>query len=146
MTVYRKKPVIRISCDFAENFRFQECRDIDAAAGAWLRCLAYSTAQELGGRVNRHWLRRGFPGKRFQRVEELVRVGLLRVRDDGDYELLAEPVTRDHHLRDTRAVTRDTRGSDTGPVTRDTDRGASAPDPGESETHTTSSSPREVRS
>jgi hypothetical protein len=112
--VRRPKPYVCVDCDYADHFRFQETEDIEVSAGVWLRCLAHSHAQEQSGIVTRSWLRRVFAGKRFKRVEELVRVGLLRKRDDGDYEiygyaprngtlrpnrsLTAEvAVTRDHH-------------------------------------------------
>jgi hypothetical protein len=89
MSVRRTKPYVCIDCDYAEHFRFQETKDLEAAAGTWLRCLAHSRAQEQDGVVKLSWLRRSFAGKRFARVDELVRVGLLRKRDDGDYEIHA---------------------------------------------------------
>jgi hypothetical protein len=89
MTVRRTKPYVCVDCDYAEHFRFQETRDLEAASGTWLRCLAHSRAQEQDGIVKISWLRRTFVGKRFKRVDELVRVGLLRKRDDGDYEIHA---------------------------------------------------------
>jgi hypothetical protein len=87
--VRRPKPYVCLDCDFADHFRFQDTRDLEVSAGTWVRCLAHSRAQEQDGVVTRSWLRRAFPGKRFKRVEELVRVGLLHVRDDGDYEIHA---------------------------------------------------------
>jgi hypothetical protein len=88
MRVRHPKPYVCVDCDYAEHFRFQDTRDLEVTAGTWLRCLAHSRAQEQDGIVTRSWLRRAFPGKRFKRVEELVRVGLLlRKRDDGDYEI-----------------------------------------------------------
>jgi hypothetical protein len=89
MNVRRAKPYICVDCDYAEHFRFQETRDLEAAAGTWLRCLAHSRAQEQDGVVKLSWLRRTFIGKKFKRVDELVRVGLLRQRGDGDYEIHA---------------------------------------------------------
>jgi hypothetical protein len=89
MNVRRTKPYVCVDCDYAEHFRFQETKDLDAAAGAWLRCLAHSRAQEQDGIVKLSWLRRTFVGKKFTRVDELVRVGLLHKRDDGDYEIHA---------------------------------------------------------
>jgi hypothetical protein len=89
MNVRRTKPYVCVDCDYAEHFRFQETKDLEAAAGAWLRCLAHSRAQEQDGVVKLSWLRRTFVGKKFRRVDELVRVGLLRKRDDGDYEIHA---------------------------------------------------------
>jgi hypothetical protein len=87
MRVRHHKPYVRIDCDYANHFRFQETKDIEVSAGVWLRCLAHSHAQEQNGIVKLPWLRRTFAGKMFRRVEELVRVGLLRKRDDGDYEI-----------------------------------------------------------
>jgi len=88
LRIRRPKPYVCVDCDFAEHFRFQKTRDIEAAAGTWLRCLAYSRAQEQDGVVMASWLRRTFAAT-YDRVEELVAVGLLRQRDDGDYELHA---------------------------------------------------------
>jgi hypothetical protein len=81
--VRRPKPYVCVDCDYAEHFRFQETEDVEVAAGTWLRCLAHSRAQEQDGIGTRSWLRRVFAGRQFNRVEELVRVGLLRKRDDG---------------------------------------------------------------
>jgi hypothetical protein len=81
------KPYVRVDCDIADHVLFQDTEDLEAALGAWLRCLAHSHAQEQSGTVKLPWLRRAFYGKQFQRVEELVRVGLLRKRNDGDYEV-----------------------------------------------------------
>jgi hypothetical protein len=89
MRVHRPKPYVCIECDFEDHVRFLNCRDLDLAAGVWLRCLAHSRRQELDGVVPRSFLRRACPGKRFKRVDELVRVGLLRLREDGDYEIHA---------------------------------------------------------
>jgi hypothetical protein len=89
MNVRRTKPYVCIDCDYAEHFRFQETKDLEAAAGTWLRCLAHSRAQEQDGVVKLSWLRRSFAGKKFARIDELVRVGLLRKRDDGDFEIHA---------------------------------------------------------
>ena len=89
MRVRRPKPYVCVDCDFAEHFRFQATKDLDATAGAWLRCLAYSRAQELDGVVKATWLRRSFPRRKYARVEALVAVGLLRPREDGDFELHA---------------------------------------------------------
>src|SRR5580658_6955104 len=89
MTVRRTKPYVCVDCDYAEHFRFQETKDLETAAGTWLRCLAHSRAQEQDGVVKLSWLRRAFVGKKFKRVDELVRVGLLLKRDDGDYEIHA---------------------------------------------------------
>jgi hypothetical protein len=75
-----------VDCDFADHFRFQATKDLDAATGAWLRCLAHSRAQEQDGRVTLAWLRRNFATS-FDRIEDLVAVGLLHVRADGDYEI-----------------------------------------------------------
>jgi hypothetical protein len=77
-----------VDCDFAEHFRFQDTNDLEAAAGTWLRCLAYSRAQEQDGVVKASWLKRTF-ARTYERVDELVAVGLLRLREDGDYELHA---------------------------------------------------------
>ena len=87
MRVYRPKPYVCVDCDFADHFRFQDTRDLDVSAGTWLLCLAHSHAQDQSGIVKLSWLRRTFAGKMFKRVEELIRVGLLRKRDDGDYEI-----------------------------------------------------------
>jgi hypothetical protein len=136
MRVCRPKPFVRIDCDYANHFRFQETKDIEVSAGTWLRCLAHSHAQEQGGIVNLSWLRRTYAGKMFERVEELVRVGLLRKRDDGDYEIYGYAprngtlrpnrsvkaevaVTRDRHSHGTGAVTCDRHGRSDGDVTRD---------------------------
>jgi hypothetical protein len=89
MNVRRTKPYVCVDCDYAEHFRFQETKDLEAAAGTWLRCLAHSRAQEQDGVVKLSWLRRTFMGKKFARVDELVRVGLLCKRDDGDYQIHA---------------------------------------------------------
>jgi hypothetical protein len=86
--IRRSKPYVCVDCDFADHFRFQATTDLDSAAGAWLRCLAHSRAQEQDGRVTLAWLRRNFPTT-FARIEELVAVGLLRMRADGDYEIHA---------------------------------------------------------
>ena len=88
MRVRRLKPYVCVDCDYAEHFRFQDTKDLDAAAGAWLRCLAYSRAQEQDGLIKASWLQRTFATTQ-ERVEDLVRVGLLRPREDGDYELHA---------------------------------------------------------
>jgi hypothetical protein len=84
----RAKPYVCVDCDYADHFRFQETKDIDAAAGTWLRCLAHSRAQEQDGVVRLAWLRRTFVTT-FERIEELVSVGLLKKREDGDYEIHA---------------------------------------------------------
>jgi hypothetical protein len=86
--VRRAKPYVCVDCDFADHFRFQAAADLDAVAGAWLRCLAHSRAQEQDGIVKRTWLRRNFVDT-FARIEELVAVGLLLPRSDGDYEIHA---------------------------------------------------------
>ena len=88
MKVRRIKPYVCVDCDYADHRRFQATEDIDAAAGTWLRCLAYSRAQQQDGLVKLAWLRRTFATS-YGRVEELIKVGLLRVRDDGDYEIHA---------------------------------------------------------
>jgi hypothetical protein len=88
VNVRRPKPYVCVDCDYADHFRFQDTADVEAAAGTWLRCLAHSRAQEQDGVVKASWLRRTFRD-RFDRVEELVRVGLLRQRGDGDYEIHA---------------------------------------------------------
>jgi hypothetical protein len=88
LRVRRPKPYVCVDCDFAEHFRFQETKDLEAAAGTWLRCLSYSRAQEQDGVVKATWLRRTFAGT-YTRIDELVAVGLLRLREDGDYELHA---------------------------------------------------------
>jgi hypothetical protein len=89
MSIRRAKPYVCVDCDFADHPRFLSVRDLEVSAGAWLRCLAYSRAQELDGVVKRAWVKRTFTKKKLRRIEELVAVGLLRVRDDGDYELHA---------------------------------------------------------
>ena len=136
MKVFRPKPFVRIDCDYAAHFRFQDTEDIEVSAGTWLRCLAHCHAQEQDGIVNLSWLRRTYAGKIFERVEELVRVGLLRKRDDGDYEIYGYAprngtlrpnrsvkaevaVTRDRHSHGTGAVTCDRHGRGDGDVTRD---------------------------
>jgi hypothetical protein len=88
MSIRRSKPYVCVDCDFADHHRFQSTKDLEASAGAWLRCLAYSRAQELDGIVKRSWVKRTF-GKRKRRIDELIAVGLLRVREDGDYEIHA---------------------------------------------------------
>jgi hypothetical protein len=88
LRVRRAKPYVCVDCDYAEHFRFQETKDIDAAAGMWLRCLAHSRAQEQDGIVKLAWLRRTF-ATTFERIDELVAVGLLKKREDGDYEIHA---------------------------------------------------------
>ena len=95
------KPYVRIDCDIADHVRFQDTDDLEAALGAWLRCLAHSHAHEQGGTVTLPWLRQAFHGEQFKRVEELVSVGLLRKREDGSYEVYgsapskrATPVSR----------------------------------------------------
>ena len=88
MRVRRVKPYVCVDCDYPEHFRFQETKDIDAAAGTWLRCLVHSRAQEQDGIVKAAWLRRTF-ATTYERVDELVSVGLLRPRGDGDYEIHA---------------------------------------------------------
>ena len=88
MRVRRVKPYVCVDVDFADHFRFQAAKDLELAAGTWLRCLAYSRAKEQDGLVRATWLKRAFGGA-FDRVEDLVRVGLLRPREDGDYELHA---------------------------------------------------------
>jgi hypothetical protein len=88
MRARRTKPYVCVDIDYAEHVRFQQTKDVDLAAGTWLRCVAYSRAQELDGVVPAAWLAKTFR-RRFTRVEELVRVGLLRARDDGDYEIHA---------------------------------------------------------
>jgi hypothetical protein len=143
----RRKPYVCVDCDYADHFRFQETDDVEVSAGVWLRCLAHSHAQEQSGIVNLSWLRRTFAGKMFKRVEELVRVGLLRKRDDGDYEIYGyaprngtlrpnRSLTAEVHFAALRspprtpsskgwtpsapvAVTRDHHGDGTGSVTRD---------------------------
>src|SRR5580658_6458438 len=124
MRVRRPKPYVCVDCDFADHFRFQDTRDLEVSAGVWLRCLAHSHAQEQSGIVKLPWLRRTFAGKEFNRVEELVRVGLLRKRDDGDYEIYGY-APRNGTLNPNRsltaeiAVTRDRYGHRTGAVTCD---------------------------
>jgi hypothetical protein len=88
MKVRRIKSYVCVDCDYAEHSRLQNTRDVDAAAGTWLRCLAHTRAQEEDGVVNAGWARRAFRDH-FDRIEELVAVGLLLVRDDGDYEIRA---------------------------------------------------------
>ena len=88
MSIRRAKPYVTVDCDFADHHRFQNTKDLEASAGAWLRCLAYSRAQELDGVVKRSWVKRTF-AKKQRRIDELVAVGLLRVRGDGDYEIHA---------------------------------------------------------
>jgi hypothetical protein len=68
MNVRRTKPYVCVDCDYADHFRFQETKDLEAAAGTWLRCLAHSRAQEQDGVVKLSWLRRTFVGKKFTRV------------------------------------------------------------------------------
>jgi hypothetical protein len=89
MSVRRAKPYVCVDCDFADHPRFLSARDLDVSAGVWLRCLAYSRAQELDGVVKAAWVKRTFAKKKLRRIDELVAVGLLRVREDGDYELRA---------------------------------------------------------
>ncbi len=88
MKVRRAKPYVCVDVDYADHHRFQATSDIEAASGTWLRCLAHSRAQEQDGVVMAAWLRRTFAST-YERVEELIRVGLLRVREDGDYEIHA---------------------------------------------------------
>jgi hypothetical protein len=88
LRVRRAKPYVCVDIDFAEHHRFQATADVDAAAGTWLRCLAYSRAQEQDGIVKAGWLRRTFAAN-YERVDELVKVGLLCLRPDGDYEIHA---------------------------------------------------------
>ena len=113
MRVRRPKPYVCVDCDFADHFRFQETEDVEVSAGVWLRCLAHSHAQEQSGIVKLPWLRRTYAGKMFTRVEELVRVGLLCKRDDGDYEIYGY-APRNGTLRHSRSLTAE------GAVTRDT--------------------------
>jgi hypothetical protein len=89
MSIRRAKPYVCVDCDFADHPRFLSVRDLEVSAGVRLRCLAYSRAQELDGVVKRAWVKRTFVKKKLRRIEELVAVGLLRVREDGDYELHA---------------------------------------------------------
>jgi hypothetical protein len=89
MSIRRAKPYVCVDCDFADHPRFLSVRDLEVSAGVWLRCLAYSRAQELDGVVKSAWVKRTFAKKKLRRIEELVAVGLLRVREDGDYELHA---------------------------------------------------------
>ena len=108
MKVRRAKPYVCIDVDFAEHFRFQATTDIDAAAGAWVRCLAHSRAQEQDGVVMAGWLRRAF-ATTYERVEELVKVGLLHPLPDGNYEIHAyapRNQTREMMTED-RAATRE---------------------------------------
>ena len=88
MRTRRTKPYVCVDCDYAEHFRFQAAEDVDAVAGTWLRCLTYSRAQEQDGVVKVAWLKRTF-ATTYVRVEALIQVGLLRLREDGDYELHA---------------------------------------------------------
>jgi hypothetical protein len=106
--VRRTKPYVCVDCDFADHHRFQATADVDAAAGTWLRCLAYSRAQEQDGVVKLAWLRRTFAST-YGRVEELIDVGLLRLRDDGDYELHAYSPRNQTHamIEEERASARD---------------------------------------
>jgi hypothetical protein len=89
VSIRRAKPYVCVDCDFADHPRFLSVRDLEVSAGVWLRCLAYSRAQELDGVVKRAWIKRTFTKKKHRRIEELVAVGLLRLREDGDYELHA---------------------------------------------------------
>jgi hypothetical protein len=89
------------------------------------------------------WLRRTYAGKMFKRVEELVRVGLLRKRDDGDYEIYGYAprngtLCPNRSLAAEVAVTRDRHGDSAGAVTRD--------HLGVGDAITTPVTPREVRS
>ena len=88
MRVRRTKPYVCVDCDYFDHSRFQATSDVDATAGTWLRCLAHSRAQEQDGVVKLAWLQRPFAAT-FERVEDLIKVGLLRLRDDGDYEIHA---------------------------------------------------------
>jgi hypothetical protein len=88
LKVRRTKPFVCIDVDYADHFRFQKTADVDAAAGTWLRCLAYTRAQEQDGVVPSAWIRRTF-ASHIARIDELVAVGLLRCREDGDYEIHA---------------------------------------------------------
>lgn len=88
MRVRRTRPYVCVDVDFAEHARFQATADLDAAAGTWLRCLAHSRAQQQDGIVTQAWIRRTFADT-LHRIDELVAVGLLLRRDDGDYELRA---------------------------------------------------------
>ena len=88
MKIRRTKPYVCIDVDYAEHARFQATGDLEAAAGTWLRCLAHSRGQEQDGLVTAGWLRRTF-ATNYDRVEELVRVGLLKLREDGNYEIHA---------------------------------------------------------
>ena len=89
MKTRRTKAYVCVDVDFAEHRRFQATRDIDVAIGTWLRCLAHSRAQHQDGVVTDAWVRRTFPKKSYRRIEELVAVGLLLRREDGDYEIHA---------------------------------------------------------
>jgi hypothetical protein len=106
--VRRAKPYVCVDCDYAEHFRFQKTKDVDGAAGTWLRCLAHSRAQEQDGIVTAAWIHRTF-ARRMKRIEELVSVGLLHKRDDGDYELHAYAPRNQTHamLEEERATTRE---------------------------------------
>jgi hypothetical protein len=88
LKVRRTKPYVCIDVDFAEHFRFQKSADLDATTGTWLRCMAHSRAQELDGVVPAGWVKRTFVDH-MDRIEDLISVGLLLLRDDGDYELRA---------------------------------------------------------
>jgi len=88
MRVRRTKPYVCVDCDYFDHSRFQATSDVDATAGTWLRCLAHSRAQEQDGVVKLAWLQRPFAAT-FERVEDLIKVGLLRLRDDGDYDIHA---------------------------------------------------------
>jgi hypothetical protein len=108
MKVRRTKPYVCVDVDFADHFRFQATVDLDAAAGVWLQCLAHSRGQEQDGVVTAAWLRRTFAAS-YGRVEELVKVGLLCARPDGDYEIHAyapRNQTRDM-LSEERTATRE---------------------------------------
>jgi len=108
MSIRRAKPYVTVDCDFADHHRFQSTKDLEASAGAWLRCLAYSRAQELDGIVKSSWVKRTF-AKKQRRIDELVAVGLLRVREDGDYEIHAyAPRNQTRAMMETaRSVSRD---------------------------------------
>jgi hypothetical protein len=88
LKVRRTRPYVCIDVDYADHARFQATADLDAAAGTWLRCLAYSRAQQQDGLVKQTWIRRAFANT-LHRIDELVAVGLLRRRNDGDYEIHA---------------------------------------------------------
>jgi hypothetical protein len=87
--IRRTKPYVCVDCDFEDHFRFQATKQLNAAAGAWLRCLAHSRAQEQDGVVRLDWIRRHFVGTDFHHIEDLVAVGLLHLRADGEYEIHA---------------------------------------------------------